>query len=283
MNAKYVARCAQLAMLLEVSAHPKPGNVDPDHDHGSTRYEHFLASAVGVYPVLENAGRSDHGVGRLMKEAVEESNKWQKGGNTHFGAFLLLIPLIMAAGKSEGYNEMRRKADEIMKKTTVEDTIELYESFGIARVHVGKVDELDVYDQNSSEKIKKNGLRLYDMMRISSSYDLISEELVDGFKMSFECADLLMKKAGEMEMNDAIVYAYLKMLSERPDTFVEMNFGKEKAIWVSNRASEILDEFNEEALTRFDDELIEDGVNPGSTADIITAALFLALIKGLRF
>jgi triphosphoribosyl-dephospho-CoA synthase len=148
---------------------------------------------------------------------------------------------------------------------------------------VGKVDELDVYDQNSSEKIKKNGLRLYDMMRISSSYDLISEELVDGFKMSFECADLLMKKAGEMEMNDAIVYAYLKMLSERPDTFVEMNFGKEKAIWVSNRASEILDEFNEEALTRFDDELIEDGVNPGSTADIITAALFLALIKGLRF
>ena len=36
MNEDYVARSAQLAMLLEVSAYPKPGNVDRTHDFRAT-------------------------------------------------------------------------------------------------------------------------------------------------------------------------------------------------------------------------------------------------------
>ncbi|MFQ6121147.1 MAG: triphosphoribosyl-dephospho-CoA synthase, partial [Methanosarcinales archaeon] len=33
LSKSYIARCAQLAMILEVSATPKPGNVDRDHDY----------------------------------------------------------------------------------------------------------------------------------------------------------------------------------------------------------------------------------------------------------
>jgi len=32
----------------------------------------------------------------------------------------------------------------------------------------------------------------------------------------------------------------------------------------------------------FDGELIEQGINPGSAADIIAAALFIAILDGLR-
>jgi triphosphoribosyl-dephospho-CoA synthase len=103
--ASHIARCAQLAMLLEVSASPKPGNIDRDHDYEDTRYEHFLASAVGVHPVMEEAARSNAGLGHLIRDAVCQSVSWQSGGNTHFGAFILLIPLAMAAGNLLSENQ----------------------------------------------------------------------------------------------------------------------------------------------------------------------------------
>src|SRR5512136_1895288 len=115
----HIARCAQLAMILEVSATPKPGNIDRDHNYTDTRFEHFLASAVGVYPILEKAARSDSGVGSLIREAVNESSRWQRGGNTHFGALVLLIPLVMAAGKSEEKSCLRTKAEKVVRGTTV--------------------------------------------------------------------------------------------------------------------------------------------------------------------
>jgi triphosphoribosyl-dephospho-CoA synthase len=92
---KFHIACAQLAMVLEVAAYPKPGNVDRDHDFPDTTFEHFLASAVGTYPVLEAAARSRTGAGALIHAAAEESLRWQRGGNTHFGAFVLLIPLLL--------------------------------------------------------------------------------------------------------------------------------------------------------------------------------------------
>ena len=125
----HIARCAQLAMILEVSATPKPGNIDRDHNYTDTRFEHFLASAVGVYPILEKAARSKSGVGALIHEAVAESGKWQKGGNTHFGAFLLLIPLVMAAGKCENKTCLKAQAQKVATETTVEDAIEFYRAF----------------------------------------------------------------------------------------------------------------------------------------------------------
>lgn len=55
MNADYIAQCAQLAMLIELSSSPKPGNVDRCHDHDDTRFQHFLASTVSVYPIFDRA------------------------------------------------------------------------------------------------------------------------------------------------------------------------------------------------------------------------------------
>jgi len=39
----FIAGSAELAMLLEVSATPKPGNVDRTHDFEDVTYEHFLS------------------------------------------------------------------------------------------------------------------------------------------------------------------------------------------------------------------------------------------------
>ena len=286
MKEDYVARSAQLALLLEVSAYPKPGNVSRTHDFEDTHYEHFLASSVAVYPVLREAAASDNGVGRLIRRGVAESMKWQTGGNTHFGALLLLIPLAMAAGACENHNteEIKRKAKEIMQNTSVNDAVELYRTFPEAKVKVSTdVPELDVMNEASVTEIKEKKRSLYEILTISASYDLISRELVCGFDTTFSYATVLANFAREMRINDAITHTYLRLLSDEEDTFVKMKFGAEKSEYVQERAKGIVKRGYEiKEIEDFDGELIEQGINPGSAADIIAAALFIAILDGLR-
>jgi len=287
MNPSNIVRCAQLAMLLEVSATPKPGNIDRDHNYTDTRFEHFLASAVGVYPVLEKAARSRSGVGSLIRKGVAESARWQRGGNTHFGAFILLIPLVMAAGRCEEAKCLKTQVMDIVKKTTTEDAIEFYRAFSEAKVKVTKVDELDLSDEASIDRIRDQGLTLYNLMDISGSYDMIAEEWINGFQKTFECAELINKKINDDCINDAIVLTFMELLSRYKDTFIQTKFDSRKADDVSQRAIKIMqkgdiDEIRND-IHSFDEKLLKEGVNPGSTADIIISGLFVALFEGMRF
>jgi len=287
-----VARSAQLAMLLEVSAYPKPGNVDRTHDYIDTRYEHFLASSVAVYPILREAAargsRNERGVGELISRGVEESIAWQHGGNTHFGALLLLVPLAMAAGACERYDtkEIKRKATEIMQNTSMGDALEVYTVFPKAKVKVRRdVPELDVMDEASINEIREKKLSLYAILTISASYDMISQELVGGFEKTFEYAALINDFASEerININDAITHAYLRLLADEEDTFITMKFGPEKSKYVQQKAQWIVTRgYKRKEIEEFDEELIREGLNPGSTADIIAAALFISILSGLR-
>ncbi len=305
-SASYIARCIQLAMVMEVSAYPKPGNVDRNHDYEDTRFEHFLASAVSIHPVMENAAKSKTGVGSLIHSAVRESAKWQNGGNTHFGAFILLIPLAMAAGdilhKKHEFTieELVSCAHDIVKKTNVQDAIEFYRSFETAKVRVNPVDKFDLQDSSSLGSLDEENTTLYDLMEISRSYDLIADEWVSGFERCANCGETIINfmgstnKFGEpkLDVNDVVVYAFLKILSENRDTFIQTKFDETTADYVSGRARDILLEFKPQrsgfdavrlAVEEFDDELLSKGINPGSTADIVIAGLFIALLGGIRF
>ena len=288
MDEDQVARSAQLALLLEVSAYPKPGNVDRTHDFVDTSYEHFLASSVAVYPVLREAAmRKGRGVGELIRKGVEESVKWQHGGNTHFGALLLLIPLAMAAGASDDCATpvLRSKANDIKRNTDVEDAIELYRAFPMAKVRVRRdVAELDVMNEASIEEIRNRQLSLFDILSISAPYDLVSRELVGGFEKSFRYAALIADfRDKRLRLNDAITHAYLNLLAEEEDTFVKMKFGADKSRYVKERARGIVDRgYRRVELEEFDHELIKAGINPGSSADLIAAALFIAILQGLK-
>jgi len=286
-QASHIARCAQLAMILEVSATPKPGNIDRDHNYTDTRFEHFLASAVGVYPILEKAVHAESGVGSLIHEAVTESSKWQKGGNTHFGAFILLIPLVMAAGRCAKTMSLRWHVKRVVRETTVDDAIEFYKAFSEVKIKVKPVPDLDLCDNSSTGKIKEQRLTLYNIMEKSGSYDMIAQEWINGFWKSFGCSDSIQENLETMNINDAIVRTFLTILSFNKDTFIQTKFDSSKAEEVSSRAKKILmkgylEDINEDIRT-FDEELLREGVNPGSTADIIIAGIFISLYEGMRF
>lgn len=268
------------------------GNIDRNHNYTDTRFEHFLASAVGVYPIMEKAARSGSGSGSLIREAVIESSKWQKGGNTHFGAFILLIPLVMAAGRCSDRTCLKRQVQKIVKGTTVVDAMEFYRAFSEAGVKVKPVDDLDLSNAASIEKIKAQGLTLYSMMEISAGYDMIAEEWTNGFKKTFECASSIQNKIKEHGINDAVVLTFMDILSRNKDTFIHTKFDSKKAEEVSMRAKKIMrmndvdnigmDDIRDE-LRSFDEELLKEGVNPGSTADLIISGLFVSLFEGMRF
>lgn len=196
-----IARCAQLAMLLEVSASPKPGNVDREHNYSDTCFEHFLASSVSVYPVLELAARSRNGIGVLIRSAVCESSAWQQGGNTHFGAFLLLVPLSMAAGElfdsrkkahfklsPDEFEDLAVRAHAFVRATDCEDAVEFYKAFEMAGVRVNSVDEFSLGDPESTTELREQEVTLYELMEISKGYDLIANEWTLGFRRCLEGA-----------------------------------------------------------------------------------------------
>ncbi|AKB48549.1 Triphosphoribosyl-dephospho-CoA synthetase [Methanosarcina sp. Kolksee] len=324
-----IARCAQLAMLLEVSASPKPGNVDREHNYPDTCFEHFVASSVSVYPVLELAARSRNGIGALIRSAVCESSAWQKGGNTHFGAFLLLIPLSMAAGEllnscekppdkllPDEFEALATHAHAFVQATDSEDAVEFYRAFEVAGVRVNSVDEFSLGDPESTAELRAQEVTLYELMDIARGYDLIANEWVTGFGRCLEGAksitDFMQAQNPGAEnsvsncsgtgINEAIVYTFLKLLSRHRDTFIETKFDKDTADYVSSRAGGILSAWEEvsgntessgnttrdfaallPAVQEFDSELLKKRINPGSTADIIIAGLFIALLGGLRF
>ncbi|HEY9207169.1 MAG TPA: triphosphoribosyl-dephospho-CoA synthase [Candidatus Methanoperedens sp.] len=287
MEPGHIARCAQLAMLLEVSATPKPGNIDRDHNYPDTRFEHFLASAVGVYPVLETAASSHSGVGSLIRQAVMESARWQRGGNTHFGAFILLIPLVMAAGECDARACLKARVKKVVRSTTIEDAVELYRTFSLAKVRVKPVNDLDLGDKSSIDKIRERRLTLFDLMKLSSGYDIIADEWVNDFKRTFECADLILEKSRIYNINDTVVLTFMELLSRNKDTFIQTKFDITEAEEVSMRAKEILEKGDIDdirgEIRSFDEELLRKGINPGSTADIIIGGLFISLFEGMRF
>ncbi len=263
------AERAQMAMMLEVCAYPKPGNVDRCHDYSDTRLEHFLASTILVRPVFEAAELTGGRVGSLIKEAVMLTND-HAGGNTHFGAFILLMPLVLG-GDIAG-------ARRIVAGTDVLDAIEFYAAFGFTEVRVVEGDDLDVNDPESIAMIREQGMSLADIMAYSAPRDMVAREWTDGFRLTRRCADLLHAHGHGRE---AIVRTFLDLLASEPDTFIAKKHGMEVAERTMQRAGEVLR--GERDLDTFDAECIRDGINPGSIADITIAGIYVALGEGWRW
>lgn len=263
------AETAQLAMMLEVCAGVKPGNVDRFHDYDDTWLEHFLASAILARPAFEEAEEvpsSEKGIGEIIYDAVDLTNV-HSGGNTHFGAFILLIPLI-AGGTA-------RRASELVHSTTVADAISFYKAFALTSVRMNESDEIDVNDPSSIEYLTENQMTLYDVMEYSSSNDMVAAEWTNGFLLTQKVAGML-KESGEGR--EAISGAFISLLSEEKDTFIIKKFGHETAEWARDKAC--LVRKGELTAEEFDLMCLEKGVNPGSIADIIIAGIYVAISEG---
>jgi triphosphoribosyl-dephospho-CoA synthase len=260
---------AQLAMMLEVSAYPKPGNVDRCHDYPDTKFEHFLASTIFARPALEEAERGQGRIGEIIKHAVRDTNCHQ-GGNTHFGAFILLIPLI--------YGKDIAGAMRAIETTDVSDAIAFYKAFAMTSVRMNATDELDVNDPHTLTLIRDREMTLHDVMHHSSPHDMVAREWVMGFPLTRRAADLLKQYGPGRE---AIVKTFVTLLATEPDTFIIKKHGIAIAEEVLISAQQVLD--GKRTVEDFDADCIMRDINPGSTADIIIAGIYIALGEGWQW
>jgi triphosphoribosyl-dephospho-CoA synthase len=94
----------------------------------------------------------------------------------------------------------------------------------------------------------------------------------------------------DKELNTAVIHTFLKVLAEYPDSFIARKVGVEKAREVSSMARKVLQlggletPKGKQSLSEFDLRLRESGnlLNPGTTADIVAAALGLCVLGGYR-
>lgn len=273
-----VAQNAELALLLEVTSTPKPGNVDRRHEYDDLRFEHFVAGAVGARPGLELAAAGEP-VGTAFERAVEGMSH-QTGGNTQFGAILMLAPLVATAASGELTAERTRK---IVSDTTVEDAANFYRAFEHVDVAVDEppedLDGLDVRrGSDAIPQLEARNLSLSDVMELSADADGVAAEWVEGFPRSFQAADDIQAREGPVADRAAAVF--LELLAEGVDTFIVTRNGRDVAEEVTRRARAVLD--GEEDVSDLAAELVERDVNPGTTADVIAAALFIALERGME-
>lgn len=283
LNPDYIAQCAQAAMVLELSSSPKPGNVDRCHDFKDATFQQFLVSAVSAYPIYRKAAAGDGRIGQLLIEAVGSWRSWNIPGNTHFGTLVLMIPLTVAAGRCESPDRLKVELARTLKETNVDDAVDFYTAFEMAKGRVVDVPQFSLKDPAWREKLHSQGNTLLDLMKLSRGHDLIAREWSDGYLRSFDLADRLETRIRRHGLSEGVVRVYLEALSEEPDSLVAAKFGEKKALEVSLRAKLALEDETLLAVRNLDRELLEEDVNPGSTADLIASSLFISLLRGLRF
>lgn len=306
-RAVHIARCLELAILLEASA-PKPGNVSAATNFEKTFYTHFLASAVAASSSFETAAQkgisvsqgkielADVGVGRLIKKCIADINAWQHGGNTLLGAVILLSPIAVAAGMTpttENLQHLRKNLKLIIESTTPRDAVNMYAAIEIANPGgLGKAPTLDINDPHSVNRILDDKIPLYNVFKIAEKYDTICSEWVNNYPITFDLAypTLTKRLQNKNDPDSATVQTFLEVLAKVPDTFIARKTGIEKSQEISLKARHILNlggtetPLGKKGLNEFDQELRKSSnlLNPGTTADILAAALALCVLNGYR-
>ncbi len=272
------AENAQLALLLEVSGTPKPGNVDRHREYNDLRFEHFMAGAVGALSGIRMAV-AEEPIGSAFERAVAGMSE-QSGGNTQFGALLALMPLVRAAAIDR---LSPNGVDAVVEGTTVEDACEFYRAFGHVAVAVDDppdgIDELDVRrGGDATAAIQERGLTLSDVMELSAERDGVAAEWATGFERTFEAAEWLLEDGGPIY--ERASRAFFRLLADEPDTFIITRNGDAVAAEATERARAVLKGTEDpEGLAA---EFVARDVNPGTTADLTATALFVALERGLE-
>jgi triphosphoribosyl-dephospho-CoA synthase len=278
LSGEEIGTLVQCACLLEASA-PKPGNVSRSKDFDDTRFEDFLLSAAAIGPAFSRAGEAD--VGETVLAAVRATRRFVRV-NTNLGIILLVAPL--ARARSEGSGPLREEVKSVLARLTLADARAVYEAIRLANPGgLGKAEAQDVSDEPT--------LSLLETMALAAGRDAIAREYVTAYDVTFGLAVPALQRARRAGFGwpvDALE-AYLCVLAEVPDTLIARKNGLSTAQEVSDRAREVLragelgSPERARAAETLDSELHGAGnrQNPGTTADLVAAALFVALSEEL--
>ena len=272
-NSSYtIGQLAQLACTWEVLAR-KAGNVCPGRDFPDLTVNDFLKSAAAIAPILDQAPTQP--LGLTILRSIEETRK-VVNTNTNLGIVLLLAPLASVPLDEP----LQPGVARVLAATTIEDSRNVYAAIRLAKPGgLGDVKEQDVKDEPT--------LPLRNVMALAMDRDLIAAQYATDFAIATAFADGLeqgIKKAGNIERS--IIEMQLYLLIRNGDDLIRRKLA-ERAGDYRVPALKILQlgldtPEGRQAFRDFDTFLRSDNHarNPGTTADMIAAMLFVALREG---
>ncbi len=266
-----IGQLATLACLLEVSI-PKPGNVHRSADFADTTFNDFLISAVAIAPAMESA--SSRSLGETVLQAVEDTRRLVST-NTNLGMVLLLAPLAAVADiNSTSLAGYLATSDDC-------DAAKIYQA--IALCQPGGLGSCDAWDAGRSEHPRQ----ILEAMRLAEHRDMIAAQYGNGFAdvLEFILPAIQQARADGCTLIEAVIHAHLQTMQRYPDSLIARKNGSEVARQSAAMAGDVLSSgkpFDADylaSLADLDFWLRADGNrrNPGTTADLIAAALFAGL------
>ncbi|MCH2123418.1 MAG: triphosphoribosyl-dephospho-CoA synthase [Pirellulaceae bacterium] len=269
-------QCVELACLLEVAA-PKPGNVHRGADFPHIGLTDFLTSAVAIAPALERTVET--GVGQAVLSAIQGTRQFVEQ-NTNLGIVLLLAPLSAIPPTTP----LSSGIGKVLANLTNKDTSLIYQAIRLAAPRgLGTSETWDIDEETPDD--------LLTAMQIAAPRDMIARQYVNNFQQIFEniVPWIVVGCANGLSLTQSIVHTHVRCMAEFPDTDIARKIDVATASESAQRAGSVLkagdpmSEDYETALANFDFWLRSDGTrrNPGTTADLIVAGLFISLRDGI--
>lgn len=269
-NNRQLENWIYLACLMEATAR-KPGNVHPEASFHDLSYPDFLKSANVIAPLLANTHSGT--VGSVIRESISETQKVIPS-NSNLGMVLLLAPL--AAVPLE--KTIATGIHTVLHQLTVQDAREVYEAIRIANPGgLGQTESEDI-------SVEPTGT-LREVMCLAADRDSVASEYASNFRITLGTAAPVLKELWSQsdDWEEAVIRLQLRLMSDFPDTLIARKCGIEAAQQSAEHAQTVLkaDNFTR-GLTTFDAWLRRNGNqrNPGTTADLIVAGLFVAMRDG---
>jgi triphosphoribosyl-dephospho-CoA synthase len=273
-NTMELGQLATLACILEVTT-PKPGNVHRGADFEDATFIDFLASAVASGPILAQSG--EVGIGPTVLTAARATAEIA-GTNTNLGTLLLLAPLAAVPADIP----LSSGVQAILRSMTARDSAAVYEAIQTAGpAGLQRVASNDVHGAAPND--------LLAAMADAAERDLIARQYTNDFAQVFEAHSWLLAAHHESKsLQAAVVHTHLRLMAEFPDSLIARKCGPEVAAEAAQRAAAAIGEGATgdpaylQAVADLDFWLRSDHHrrNPGTTADMIAAILFVGLREG---
>ncbi len=266
-----ISEAAISACLLEVTA-PKPGNVHRAADFPQMTLVDMCLSAVAIGAPIAMAPTC--GVGASVLSSVTATRQWVHK-NTNLGIILLFAPLACAKRGSHG------DVKEVLATLTPQDARDVYSAIRMAMPGgLGRVAVHDVYEAAPDN--------LLDAMRAAASRDSVARQYATDFRDVREFIVPRLEQCLEqsIDLPLAIVHTHVQTLAQFPDSLIARKRSWKVALQASLWAEQVLaagephSPAYQVALAALDFWLRSDGNarNPGTTADLVAAALFILLL-----
>jgi triphosphoribosyl-dephospho-CoA synthase len=270
----------------------KPGNVAVGAPAHGMSAEQFLRSAEVVAPLLATKRLA---LGARIEAAVRASMD-AAGCNTNLGIVLLLAPMAEAALRTAAGAERpdwRGQLPAVLAATSRDDGAAAARA--IVRAHpagLGSVDEADVQSADAGACGGGFGHTLQEAMALAAGRDQIACQYVSDFSTVHQMAAHLVSLTGNgANREDAVSAVFLHRLMREPDTHILRKHGP-KAAWAVMHEVRLAcvglpdpprwTAPDVRRLAALHDALLVRRINPGTTADLMVAAVFATELDAMQ-